>query len=209
MYQSEKIKAVALNEGELELIRTFEMPSEHLDNARDLFLVGCWTGLRYSDYSRLTREHMNGKRIKIQTLKTGKTVVIPILSPLQLILDKRKGEFPRPLSNQKLNKYIKDGLKLIPEFQMDFRVERTTGNDTAVSYSPKWELIGTHVGRRSFCTNAFDKGLNVVDIMAISGHSTEAMFFKYIQKTPEASADALEAGWNVQMNNEATLKVAK
>ncbi len=212
-YESEKIKAVALSEHELELIRTFDMPSDHLDNARDLFLVGCWTGLRFSDYSRLTGEHIvtlhGKKRIKIQTLKTGMTVIIPILPPLQLVLEKRDGEFPRSLSNQKLNKYVKDAIQLIPQFQMDFRVERSTGSKTDISFSPKWELIGTHVGRRSFCTNAYNAEIPVVDIMAISGHSTEAMFFKYIQKEPEESANALEAGWNPQMNNESTMKIAK
>ncbi|GEM_PF-503891 len=60
-----------------------------LDNARDLFLVGCWTGLRFSDYSRLnTHDHVDGDFIDILTKKTGEQVVIPILKELRKIMEK-------------------------------------------------------------------------------------------------------------------------
>lgn len=205
-YDSESIVAVALNEQELEALRTWDLKSSpHLDNARDLFLVGCWTGLRFSDYSRLTPDHIDSDFIKIDTHKTGTSVVVPILPELRKIIDKHGGEFPRKISNQKLNQYIKEICKEIPSFQEPFEIERKAGGRvTGKEKVPKWQLIGTHTGRRSFCTNLYDRGIPAGNIMAISGHKTESMFFVYINRQKEHSAQAV-----LNIFNSQNLKIAK
>lgn len=201
-YNSETVTAVALNESELETLRTWPVEHEYQDNARDLFLVGCFTGLRFGDYSKLTKKNIvtiNGKRrVRVKTEKQGTVVIIPIMEPLQQILDKRGGKFPRAITNQRCNEYIKEVCKLIPEFQMDFAIERNAGKTKTgpVEVVAKWTKIGTHCGRRSFCTNAYKRGVKPAVIMKISGHSTESMLYRYIQLQPEDSADAFEDEWN-------------
>jgi integrase len=201
-YSAESVKPVTLDERELSTIWHFPLKSVYLDNARDLFLVGCWTGLRFSDYSRLTVKNIHSKVLKIRTLKTSAEVVIPILDPLRVIIEKQKKisdgmrSFPEPISNQKLNQYIKDVCKEIPELQKSFTMERTTAEGTREEDPvPKWTLLGSHVGRRSFCTNAYEAGIPVRTIMKISGHKTETMFRKYINREDEKDAEDMMNGW--------------
>ena len=81
-----------------------------LDRARDLFLVGCWTGLRFSDFNDIRPKNIKGDFIEIKTQKTGETVVIPIHSALKNIMEKYAGKtensLPPSISNDKLNEYI-------------------------------------------------------------------------------------------------------
>lgn len=77
----------------------------HLDRVRDLFLVGCWTGLRFSDFSRIAPENIKGDFIEIETQKTAEPVVIPIHTTVKQIMKKYKGKYPNSLppaiSNEK------------------------------------------------------------------------------------------------------------
>ena len=70
----------------------------------------------------------------------------------------------------------------------DVEMERTEGGRRTARVVPKHELLVTHTARRSFCTNAYLSGLDSIDIMAISGHKTEAHFLRYIKVTREQRA---------------------
>ena len=194
---TEKIDAIYLTEKELKAITELKIKSKMRDRARDLFLIGAYTGLRVSDFNRLTAANIKstasgGRYIDIEMKKTGKTVLIPINSTVAAILDKYGGQPPARLAEQKINEELKEiGEKA--KINSDFTVEKTVGGKKEKTTYKKYQLITNHTARRSFCTNAYLAGLSSVDIMAISGHTSEAVFLKYIKVTPKERLERLAA----------------
>ena len=179
---------IYLNENELQQIIDLDLTENiRLERARDLFILGCYTGLRYSDYSRLTKNDItikeNRKMFKIRAKKTDNTVIIPILPQAQNIIDKYE-KLPT-LSNQKLNLYIKEVCKLVPSLNEKI-IQTSTKNGLRVNKKiEKYKLVSTHTARRSFATNMYKRGIPAQNIMAITGHKTEKMFFTYIRATQD------------------------
>lgn len=194
---TEKVDAIYLTEKELKAITELKIKSKMRDRARDLFLIGAYTGLRVSDFNRLTAANIKstaggGRYIDIEMKKTGKTVLIPINSTVAAILDKYGGQPPARLAEQKINEELKEiGEKA--KITSDFTVEKTVGGKKEKRTYKKHQLITNHTARRSFCTNAYLAGLSTVDIMAISGHTSEAVFLKYIKVTPKERLERLAA----------------
>ena len=182
----EETEAVYLNEQELKQISDLDLSAnKRLEKARDLFIIGCYTGLRYSDYSRLTKNDIvefDGKEMfKIRTKKTDTPILIPILPQVKKILDKYD-TLPK-ISNQKLNSYIKEVCKLVPDLNKTITKTETKNGLRVTKKVEKYKLITTHTARRSFATNMYKRGIPANVIMAITGHKTEKMFLKYIRAT--------------------------
>lgn len=180
---SEDVDSIYLNESELQAICKLELKGRR-DNARDLFIIAAYTGLRVSDFTRLTKENImqdgDIKYIEIKTKKTGKTVVIPINSIVQKILNKRDGNPPPKMPEQNINMLLK---KIGEDAKINekVRIEKTKGGKKTITEKDKFDLITNHTARRSFCTNAYKAGMATYDIMAISGHTSEKTFYRYIQ----------------------------
>jgi integrase len=194
---TERANNIYLNELELKQFIDLDLTDKpYLDRIRDVFILGCYTGLRFSDYSDLDKgffESKHGKTIlTIKTQKGQKEVVIPILPFVENILNKYRTEgeleLPKPISNQKFNKYLKELAQLVPAMQTKFPWKRTIGGNTVIINKPKWELVTTHTARRSFATNMYKRNINVPMIMAITGHTTEKSFYTYIQMKPKEHA---------------------
>ena len=107
----EDTKDIYLTLDELELIKTFTGLSDKLDNVRDWLLISCFTAQRISDFSRFGKDMIieleNQKLISFKQTKGKKEIVIPLLPEVQDVLDKRGGEFPRKISDQRFNEYVK------------------------------------------------------------------------------------------------------
>lgn len=185
---SERVKHIYLTEEELYQIGKKKLP-EHLDNIRDLFLIGAWSGLRHSDFSRLTTSSI-GKFIKIRQKKTRDWVTIPIHSEIKRILAKRNGELPQPVTSRKMNVHLKTIAEMC-DINSVFRTEKTIGGKTKVITKKKWELVCTHTARRSLATNLAKRGVPISAIMPITGHSTVSSCSKYIDLTQEDIATTL------------------
>ena len=131
-----------------------------------------------------------GTYINILTQKTSTKVVIP-LNPIVInILKKYDGFIPAPLSNQKMNQY----LKVIGELAgltSKISITRTKGGIKTKTAIPKYNLIHTHSCRKSFATNAFLAGVPTLAIMKITGHTTENQFLKYVKISEEENANNL------------------
>lgn len=155
-----------------------------LSNARDLFLISAYTGLRVSDFNKLELKNIiqldDRKYFQLITVKNEKHLTIPINSIVLSILNKRNGCPPEKVPEQHLNYAIKEIGKLAGIDSIEI-VEKTTGGTKTKKSFKKYELITNHTGRRSFCTNAYLDGMHSIDIMAISGHSTEKIFYNYIK----------------------------
>lgn len=166
--------------------------TDSLDNAKDWLVISCYTGQRVSDFMQFTDEQIrieNGKHLlEFTQKKTGKNMTIPLHPKVLEILNKRNGKFPYPVSDQKYNGFIKKvcelaeineltkGSKLV-ETEKDSKVYRKKSG----TYK-KYELVTSHIGRRSFATNFYGE-IPTSFLISMTGHSTEAMFLNYIGKS--------------------------
>lgn len=190
----EKVKSIYLNEKDIMKLEELKGLSETLDNARDWLLISCYTGQRVSDFMRFEKEmikyHTNKKGelkaiLEFMQQKTSKQMSIPLSSKVLDILDKREGEFPRSISDQKYNDFIK---LVCQEAKLNERVEGTKKIEVSKGVwrnkkgiFRKHELVSSHIGRRSFATNNYGK-IPTVFLMNMTGHGTEKMFLTYIGK---------------------------
>lgn len=159
-----------------------------LNRARNLFLIGCYTGLRVSDFSRLRDAHI-GKFITIKTQKTGTPVVIPIHPVVREIIDSGF-DLSDTVSDQKLNAHIKD-LCRMAGIDEEVLVNKNVGGHNTEIVLPKYQLVSSHTARRSFATNAYKAGVPTIAIMKITGHRLESTFLKYIRVSAEENAEIL------------------
>lgn len=191
--------SIYLNEKELQLLQKLDLTSKaRLETVRDLFLIGCYTGLRYSDYSYIKPNYIrNGNIYKVQQ-KVQRPVVIPIHKVVQGIINKYKGVLPKTLSNQKTNDYLKELCRMVKELNVTETITYTKGGLKVTENYLKYELVTSHTARRSFATNQYLAGHSTIDLMAITGHKTEASFLKYIKVTPEEHANKIKSLWDKQ-----------
>ncbi|MCF6241998.1 MAG: site-specific integrase [Bacteroidales bacterium] len=204
---SEQTEKIYLTSEELDRMYQLDLSNnKKLEKVRDLFLIGCYTALRFSDFSQIQTENIikNGQQIKIKTKKTGETVIIPLHYRVKEILKKYDNKPPKAISNQKMNEYIKEVGRLAKIDDIVIKSEQK-GNLRIDKKFKKYELISTHTARRSGATNMFLADIKPIEIMKITGHKTEKAFMKYIRITSEENANSL---MNSKFFNK-PLKIAK
>lgn len=186
----EDVEKIALSEDEINAIEILDLSgNSRLEKVRDMFLIGCETALRISDLKRLKKENIvekdGNKFISIEMKKTGKPVAIPFTKRITAILDKclsTTGEFfPKVISDQKANEYIKEIAQQVPKLRELVEINHTKRGKRITKSIPKYELITNHTSRRSFATNWALKGIPYSSIMSITGHKTEKSFARYIK----------------------------
>lgn len=187
-----KSEQIYLNLEELDRIIKLNLKNDPiLDNARDLFIIGAFTGLRVSDFNGLTKENITtykGQRIFNLTIKkTGQYLPIPLHPEVEKILSKNNGHPPKKMHSQKINDALsKIGSKA--KISEKITINSIKGGKKITKMVSKYDLIKNHTARRSFCTNAYIEGMPTIDIMAISGHSSEKTFLNYIKITANERA---------------------
>lgn len=189
----ETAETIYLNDKELESIYNKDLKDNpKLDRIRDLFIIGCYTGLRFSDLSQITPANFtnNGTRLRVKTIKTGEIVVIPLHWTIKEILQKYDNSLPRAISNQKFNEYLKV-LGENADIKENVTITKTKGGLSFEKQFKKHDLITVHTARRSFATNMYLAGVPSISIMKITGHTTEKAFLKYIKISQEQNADLL------------------
>jgi len=192
---TEDVDNIYLTKAELKKLYKYDFSKNpKLERVRDLFMIGCWTGLRYSDLQQITPDKINGDFIELKQKKTGKKVVIPIHPTVVEILEKYKGELPKPISNQKYNEYLKEAAEKAEINDIFIKSESRNGL-VVEKKNPKYELISSHTARRSFCTNAYKDNIPTLAIMSISGHRTEKAFLKYIKADGREHAIKVLEAW--------------
>ena len=189
----EKSDKIFLTTDELKLIESSEkIETDCLLNVRDWLLISCETGQRVSDFLRFTKGMIRheGKvpLIEFTQVKTNKIMTVPLSKKVMEILDKRNGDFPRPISDQKYNDYIKDVCRLagLTEKVKGSLKDPETNRKKSGTFK-KWELVSSHIGRRSFATNNYGR-IPTSLLIGATGHSTEKMFLEYIGKSDSDKA---------------------
>lgn len=199
--------SVALNEGEIDRLVAWDFSGDRrLENARDLMILGLWTGLRVSDVMNLPNIDPESKFIEVEPVKTrntsGAKVVIPLHYHIRDMI--RKRGMPKPISDCVFNKCIKEICRAVG---FNDRVEGSLMNPQTrrkeSGLFEKWQLISSHTCRRSFATNLYLMNFPTLSIMKITGHTTEASFLKYIKVTPKEHAEKLLAHWEAYYKEKA------
>ena len=196
--KKEAVHKIYLTREEIELLHKSKMPNDDLENSKDWLVISCNTAQRVSDFMNFKKTDMvdivNGSNriqaIKITQQKTGKLLEIPLFKMVREILDKRGGEFPEAISDQRYNTNIKKICQLvgIDEVVFGSKMDKATKR-LVTGYFPKFELASSHIGRRSFATCQYGHLPNT-HIMAYTGHSTEKQLLAYIGK-PQAEVSKL------------------
>lgn len=183
--ETEQIDAVYLTNEEV--TKVAELPlCGHFKLARDLFIIGCHTGMRFSDYSKLSMDDISDGVIHVITQKCKTPVDIPAHPRVLNILESYGGKLPN-MTGQKFNLYIKEVCK---EAGIDETIlVRKGGKHVRLK---KYELVSSHTARRTGLTNMYKAGIPTYRCMMISGHKTELVFLTYLRITQEENAQYLK-----------------
>ncbi len=203
---TETADAIYLNEAELQKLYKLDLSNySKLEKVRDLFLIGCYSGLRFGDFNTIKPELIKDGFLHIEQHKTQGKIIIPLHRIVIEILEKYEGILPKPISNQKFNDYLKELGKLAEINEPVYKSITKGGQRISTKYK-KWELITSHSARRSFASNLYKSGFPAKSIMQITGHKTESSFMKYLKLSPDEHAKLLQLHWQ---KNGAFLKAAE
>jgi site-specific recombinase XerD len=192
----EDTDSIYLTESEiLELINVSNFESPIHEHVRDVFVIGCFTGMRFSDYSVIDPTSIRNNRLEIVQKKTGNKVTIPIHPEVVKILEKYNYLLPQVPPNNEFNRIIKIVGEKLPSLHTPFTRQITYGRELKELVALKYTYLQTHTARRSFCSNEYLKGTDPMIIMAISGHKSHKSFMRYIKVSGDEFAAKLEKIW--------------
>jgi integrase len=190
---SEEADNIYLNEADLTKLWELDLSeNKSLAAIRDLFILGCRTGVRFSDLHNITSDNLVNGTFKFRTTKgEGETVAIPLHWQVREVLERHGENLPRIPSNVKFNKYLKT---LAEKANLNDKVGTTKmiKGIKRTTHQFKWEKVCTHTARRTFATLAFMAGVPSISIMKITGHRTEKAFLKYIKIGVEENAELMK-----------------
>lgn len=188
---SEDTDAVFLTHDDIDAINKVDLSEwDELREVRDVFLVGCYCGQRFSDYSRISPDNVrtiSGKKyLVILQQKTGVKVMIPFNQELDKILSRYDYRLPRVTEAQ-----MNTGIKAIGQQAKLFDVyttKRTEGGHEITRNRKKYKMLASHTARRTALTLWYLDGVDAIDIMQLSGHRSHKQLLDYIKITPEDTA---------------------
>lgn len=213
---TENVQKIFLTFDELEIIEEKRFDRPALENAKDWLIIGCYIGQRVSDLLVLTNKNIHVRNglelIELTQKKTGKLVAIPLHPKVKEILNKRNGKFPVSISAQRFNEYIKDIAKLAKINQKieGSCLDKETKRKKQGIFE-KWELVTSHICRRSFASNFYGE-IPTALLINITAHSTEKQFLEYIGKTSTDYAIQLAEFWSkeaIKAKKEPVLELVK
>lgn len=184
---------IALSEIELHELENLDLSkNQRLDRVRDRFLIGCYTGLRFSDFIRLSKNHIqDGEYIIIEQKKTNRTVTIPFMDNTKAIFEKYDYELPKPISEAKFNQYLKEVTAQCETLQ---RLQETTqyigGKEKKVNV-PRYQMTTSHTARRTFVTLNHARGIDLEDLTIATGHSSVKALKTYVKLNNIQKAEIL------------------
>ena len=141
----EETDNIYLNEQEIQSVMDLkEFKNKGEEIVRDLFVVGCYTGLRFSNYREINLDYLKDGLLTTIQIKTKKKVTIPVHKNVQNIIDKYNGVLPKCPTNQEFNRTLKEIGKRIPELNVPFSKQITRNRKVTVEETMKWEKLTTH-----------------------------------------------------------------
>ncbi|KYH06630.1 integrase [Chryseobacterium cucumeris] len=185
----ERQNRIVINLSENEVMKIVKMKvPEELQAAKDWLLISCYTGQRISDFMKFNSDLLKkvNDRVCISFIqqKTKKEILLPTHPVVLEIIRRYKNNFPQKLSAKKYNNHIKQ-IGRIAQLTEPVNAVKRIGHRVKKLIVEKWEVITSHIGRRSFATNFYGK-IPTPLLMQATGHTTEQMFLKYINPVDES-----------------------
>ena len=180
---------VALNMDQVKEVYDYDLSkSKRLERVRDLFVFGCTTGMRFGNYATISKEDVQDGFIRTVDLKSkSKRLSIPLNPISKEILEKYEYDLPR-ISNQKMNKYIKEVFKKMG-YTDEIKKTMKYGDELVEIKSLYYERISSHTARRSFITIMKNKRVPDKVIMSFTGHKSLEVFNNYYRPSEEDKVD--------------------
>lgn len=206
--KTKEVDNIYLNEDEITRIYNLDIESlkangeidkkSKIEVTRDLFIIGCWTGLRLSDLNKLNETaifNFEEDCVSIITEKTHEQVIIPLHQYVKEIYEKYNGSFPRMIVKDKSIAHLKE-LGRFAKIEEFVDIKTFKAGKYEIQRYKKYQLIKNHTARRSFATNLYLRGATTINIMKLTGHTTEANFMKYIKITKKENMDIMRKFFN-------------
>jgi integrase len=191
----EETDAIYLSSAEIQALYKADLSAHpQWGRFRDMFVLGCYTGLRFSDFSAIRPEDIRQGMLYKKQGKSDHWVVVPLRPEAYDILINRFDKKVPKTTNEELNRHIKKVARLVG-IDTPIKASYKRGNQDIITTKPKYAWITTHTCRRSFCTNEFLAGTPPELIMKISGHKSLKDFYKYIRITPEEAGRKIQEIW--------------
>lgn len=199
-----KVEKIYLTFDEIQKIEQTKYDNIAHENAKNWLIISCYTGQRVSDFLNFTKDMIRVEDgitlIEFTQKKTNKRMSLALHPKVVKVLNKNKGEFPYRISDQRYNEYIKKVCQLagISQKVKGSKMGETKPNSKVYRKEsgmyPKFELVTSHIGRRSFATNFYGK-IPTSLLISATGHSTEAMYLEYVGKSQTQQAKELAKYW--------------
>jgi integrase len=190
----EEVDLIYLTDEELLSIYRLELENPILEHVKDNFCFACFTGLRFSDVSKINADNIQDDFIVLKTQKTKDFLRIPLNDYAKDILKKYDHRLPPFLKNMENNEYlIEIGKKA--KIETPVRLTRYSGSKKIETTLPKFNFIASHTARRTFITLALEKGIRAEVVMEMTGHKTYSSFKKYIKITDKVKQIEMNRFW--------------
>ncbi|MGL5236070.1 MAG: tyrosine-type recombinase/integrase [Empedobacter falsenii] len=183
---------IALNINQVTEIFKFDLTNnKRLEKVRDVFLIGCLTGQRFSNFKNFSNKDIVGNSILVPDCKNKeKLLSIPLMKVTKEILEKYDYNLPI-ITNQKFNEYIKEVFELI-DYKMNTKRIRRYGKEIEEKNIPFYKRISSHTARRSFITIMLNQGVPAKVIMSITGHTSLSVFITYYKPDDDFKIKSME-----------------
>ena len=189
----EEVENIYMTEAELVKLMGLELEDVKERKVRDLFIIGCETGLRFSDFMRMNIDHINDGYLTFSPKKTSgysnNKIIIPVSERFSEVLKRNGNDIPK-LGNETVT-YFNQIIRTVcekAEFKKEVKYQREVSGKMTTEIRYRYQEVSSHTCRRTFCTLKFLKGMPAQAIMKFSGHRTERNFLKYLKLDAELTA---------------------
>lgn len=191
----------ALNQEQLDTIFYLDLAGEkRLERARDLFVLGCATGLRYSDYSAIKPGNIKDDCIIISTEKMDRQVKVPLNDYSRAIIAKYPDGLPT-ISNVNLNKFLKE-IGIRAKFFDEYEVTTYKSGQKQKHFRPGYMMLTSHCARRTFATQSLQRGMQMAFVMRVTGHKDLRSFMRYVHVAEPKLKEEVDKAWNTLKRND-------
>lgn len=185
----------ALSQEQLDTLFYLDLSGEkRLEKARDLFVLGCSTGLRYSDYSAIKPGNIKDDCIVISTEKMDRQVKVPLNDYSRAIIAKYPNGLPT-MSNVNLNKFLKE-IGIRAKFFDEYEVTTYKSGLKQKHFRPGYMMLTSHCARRTFATQSLQRGMQMAFVMRVTGHKDLRSFMRYVHVAEPKLKEEVDKAWN-------------
>ncbi|UOQ64801.1 site-specific integrase [Hymenobacter volaticus] len=185
---------IYLTQSELQILFEADLSSEpRMAKVRDLFVLGCTTGLRHSDFSIIRPENIENDQLVLRTIKTGDWLRLDLNQYSRTILQRYPNGLPK-LSQQKFNEYVKE-LGQHCGIDKSILVVHYQGTKRIMERVPKYSLLSSHTGRRTFVTQSLERGMPIEVLQKFTTHKDLKTLMRYAKVADEQKKLQMEKAW--------------